>query len=314
MPSPQEKLEVLKAFALADALGMPFEEFGAEGIPKTPLDLLRRAVKGGGALDQVFGVISDDTSMFLLTMDAFLVSGGSRPAFLERLVKNLCDFFENGAFTSEGRLFDIGVTTQIAVQRLLKGVPPSHSGEDGFEACGNGPLPRALALGVLLAGEKGKDRLLGRLAAEATFVTHSHPISVATSVWLAFFVKSLMEKKSERAASIEAFAKSSFHFLVEGFDIRRIYGLRHLLSTPKKGSAFSPHTVQNARAAAEKGQNAFEAAAFAIMDGGDTDSIGALAAGLFAARHGIGDEETRMLLPAIKWPKDCQILFDSLKK
>ena len=77
-----------------------------------------------GTYKQPFGTWSDDTSLTLCLVDS-LITGYN----IHDIAKKYIQFYSKGLWTPYGRVFDIGNTTRIAVNKMM-------SGENVYNAAG----------------------------------------------------------------------------------------------------------------------------------------------------------------------------------
>lgn len=103
----KEKAFVI-GFATGDALGVPVE-FATRGqLQKQPIE----EMIGYGNHWQVPGTWSDDTSLTIATIDSLV--HGYNP---EDIAKNFVEWFDDGKYSANGYVFDIGSTTRFAILR-----------------------------------------------------------------------------------------------------------------------------------------------------------------------------------------------------
>ena len=124
--------------AVGDALGTTLE-FGRN--PSPDRTTWHKEVIGGGPFDLPTGAFTDDTSMALALMQSYLDAGDFDP---ELCGQYFIDWWRDGAFSSSGRCFDIGMATQNALyrfERRCKGDSPYVGDTDAFTS-GNGGIMR----------------------------------------------------------------------------------------------------------------------------------------------------------------------------
>lgn len=168
-PSRQTRLRGgLLGLLVGDALGVPYEFHDAASIPApadiemTPLPGFNRAHPGVPP-----GTWSDDGAQALALFDALL---RDRTLNLDTLATNLLNWYQRGAFTPDGNVFDIGLQTRQAFYALGAGIQPSIAGPNGERDNGNGSLMRCLPV-VLTATSRDEAVLLAR---KQSLVTHGH--------------------------------------------------------------------------------------------------------------------------------------------
>lgn len=167
--SPQARLRGgLFGLLIGDALGVPYEFHNAASIPPlheiemTPPPGFERAHDGVPP-----GTWSDDGAQALALLDALLQDVELN---LDRFASNLLNWFHRGAFTADGKVFDVGLQTQRAFQALHSGADPATAGPKDEHDNGNGSLMRCLPV-VMVASSR--DHAI-RLARKQSLVTHGH--------------------------------------------------------------------------------------------------------------------------------------------
>ena len=156
---------------IGDALGVPYEFHSATSIPtpsaiemSPPADFLR-------AHDGVpLGTWSDDGAQTLALFDALL---RDRALDLNTFASNLQNWYRHGAFTPDGKVFDVGLQTQRAMYKLASGIDPALAGPHDDRDNGNGSLMRCLAVVTVASSHEE----VIHLARRQSLVTHGHPRS-----------------------------------------------------------------------------------------------------------------------------------------
>ncbi|KWF76699.1 hypothetical protein WL94_34615 [Burkholderia cepacia] len=158
----------LLGLLIGDALGVPYEFHDAASIPPpaaidmTPPPGFARAHDGVPP-----GTWSDDGAQALALLDALL---RERDLNLDTFAGNLLDWFHRGAFTPDGRVFDVGLQTQRAFHALAAGAAPASAGPRDERDNGNGSLMRCFP--VVMVAASYDDAI--RLAHKQSVVTHGH--------------------------------------------------------------------------------------------------------------------------------------------
>ena len=102
----------LFGFCVGDALGVPVEFSDRCKRKADPV----REMRAYGTYHQPAGTWSDDTSLMLCLIDA--VNQGYS---IQKAADNFVDFYKNGAFTPYGEVFDIGISTREAIEKMCGG-------------------------------------------------------------------------------------------------------------------------------------------------------------------------------------------------
>ncbi len=159
----------LIGFAVGDALGVPVEFTSREQRKLDPVTGMR----GFGTHHQPAGTWSDDTSMTICQTHSLIEKGIDYEDLMARFV----DWAKNGNYTAGGVVFDIGNTTNAAIENFLRGVPALRSGCAGDNACGNGSLMRIMPLALYLEakyGNRSLDERTAEIIHNVSSCTHSH--------------------------------------------------------------------------------------------------------------------------------------------
>lgn len=155
----------LFGLAVGDALGVPVEFQGRAARRGDPVTGMRAY----GTHHQPAGTWSDDASLTFCLAEALADGYGVR-----RLADHCARWYEDAFWTPHGKVFDIGITTREALQRL-KNVPKNASplvgGRDEMSN-GNGSLMRILPLAFYQPDAPLPVRF--QCIADASAVTHGH--------------------------------------------------------------------------------------------------------------------------------------------
>ena len=149
----------LLGLAAGDAVGTSVE-FARRGSFTPLTDMV-----GGGPFHLKPGQWTDDTSMALCLASSLV----ERRGFDARdQMERYWDWYRNGTFSSTGRCFDIGGTTQQALQRFKETGEPFSGSTDPYSA-GNGSIMRLAP--VAMAYYPDRD-FVWHYAAESSRTTH----------------------------------------------------------------------------------------------------------------------------------------------
>lgn len=175
----QAKLEAaVYGEAVGDALGVPYEFQGRDTFTCTDM-------VGGGFHRQPAGTFSDDSSMMLATLDSLNHRGGHVDA--EDMLDRFRKWRNDGAYTADGTVFDVGGTTSRALR--------SGHGGDRESDNGNGSLMRIIPLAFF---DVSDDEIRA-----ASAVTHAHGISTEACVTYVRFARLLLDGRSPKDAASE---------------------------------------------------------------------------------------------------------------
>ena len=171
-------------FAVADALGVPVEFSSREERRLDPVYEMR----SGGTHGQPAGTWSDDTSMTLCMIHSLIEKGIDYDDQMLRFV----DWMINGNYTANGEVFDIGGTTQHAINNYRHGKPVLKCGDPDEDACGNGSLMRIMPLAIYLQSQYDKlsfDDFCADIIHKASDCTHaSRRCEMACGIYTAVII------------------------------------------------------------------------------------------------------------------------------
>jgi poly(ADP-ribose) glycohydrolase ARH3 len=266
---------LLGTFA-GDALGMPFEGAPPAAIPERLVMLDARLGRGS---------YTDDTEMAIALAESLLENGNINAEALGRAFADAHD---------PRRGYGPGTTEVLRLVR--SGVHPHDAAGSlfgGEGSRGNGAAMRVAPVAVRYAGDRAG---VAKAAGESARVTHAHPLAVDAAVAQATAIAAALVGEAPldaaRAAATTAELKA-----------RLIEAARLLDSTPEPaevavalGNQPTGHESVPAAIYSAAAHDSVEAAiTFAVRCGGDTDTIGAMAGAIAAARAGAGAIPSRWL-------------------
>ena len=262
----------LLGLAVGDALGVPVE-FMRPGT----FDLITEMV-GGGPHGLMPGEWTDDTSMALCLAESLIERQGFDAVDqLQRYVR----WWRNGHLSSTGLCFDIGITTQAALESFQSTGEPA--GLTSLDSAGNGsimrlaPVPMFYALSMPDAVE---------FAARSSATTHASEEAVSACRYLAaVIVKALWGSSKE-----EILAPAVTDELSDG--VKRVaFGSFRIFSPPQiRGSGYVVESLEAALWAFHNSDSFADGLSMAVNLGEDSDTTGAVygqVAGAFYGAHTI---------------------------
>jgi ADP-ribosylglycohydrolase len=177
---------LLFGLAVGDALGVPVEFRPRGSFHVTDM-------QGYGSHNQPPGTWSDDTSLALCLADS--LAHGFAP---DSLARNFIQWRDEAAFTAYGEVFDIGISTAKAINRLKEGAAPENAGCAGVNENGNGSLMRIAPLVFYLAGKPEAERF--SITRAVSSITHAHAWSVAACFIYLEYLLELLGSTDKAAA------------------------------------------------------------------------------------------------------------------
>ncbi len=232
--------DALYGFAVGDALGVPYE-FRSRG------SFTCRGMVGYGTHVQEKGTFSDDTSMTLATADSIRICGMINP---DDIMQRFLLWLNEGKYSPDNRVFDIGNTTLRALERY-DGTTPFCGGKRESDN-GNGSLMRILPL-AFVPGVTDKE------IAAVSSLTHAHEMSISYCI------------RYVRLAGA----------LINGDDVIFEY------ENPIRSSGFVRDTFNAVMYALATTSSYEECVLKAVNLGDDTDTVAAIAGGLAGIKYGL---------------------------
>ncbi|TPI14520.1 ADP-ribosylglycohydrolase family protein [Mesorhizobium sp. B4-1-3] len=285
--------------ALGDALGMPTQLLSPARIAALyghVEDFVAPAADHPVSKGLPAGAITDDTEQALL-LGHILVESGERfdhPRWVNALLDWERDVKARGSYDL------LGPSTKRAIDAINSGVPAEEAGRGGDT---NGAAMRIAPVGIMMPPEP-LDALVAKVA-ETCRATHNTSIAIASASAVAAAVSLGISGGDWRAASGHAVAAARLgaalgHWVTGGDIAARIGWARELVRGKAEKEAIelivdlvgtgvaSQESVPAAFAVLEVAQgDTWRAAVIAANLGGDTDTIGAIAAGMAGACAGL---------------------------
>lgn len=280
-------------FSLADALGVPVEFKSRELLKKNPVkDML-----GYGTHHQKEGTWSDDSSLAFCLADS-LTQGYD----LKDIASKFVDWKNEKIWTPHGFVFDIGIQTQNAINRLETII----SNQD-FESLsflkyetdeytnGNGALMRIFPLIFYIKGKEIKEQF--DIIREVSSLTHGHIRSAIACLIYLKFVEFLLEGYPIRTSykkmqyAIQLFFKE--HNISERevvqFDNIINNDIASYLEQEIRSSGYVIHTLEASLWCLLNTTSYLEAVFKAINLGDDTDTTATVVGSVAAYIYGLDD-------------------------
>lgn len=259
--------DAIMGLVVGDALGVPFEFCQRDTFEAT-------GMTGYGTHNQPVGTWSDDSSMTLATI-ASLVDCGEID--LEDIIAAFAQWFKYKRFTPYGEVFDIGITTRMAIDRWLDGYTEDQCGLRSMLDNGNGSLMRILPL-AFVPGVTTED------ICAVSALTHAHKISkVACDIYIDVAKSLLAGHDVHYSINLAALTHTPAEFV-------RLLHLNTLRRDEIKSTGYVVDTLEAALWCLLKTDNYRDCVLTAVNLGGDTDTIAAVAGGLAGILYGIGGE------------------------
>lgn len=283
MKSKNHLQNILYGVAVGDMLGVPVEFKSRDYLKQNPVNTIR----GFGTHDVRAGVWSDDSSLTFCLAESI-----NEGLDLQQLANKFIAWKNENYWTPEGEVFDIGIATSIAIDRLANGVNPELAG--GIEEFdnGNGSLMRILPLVLYCKDKTIFERF--QITKQVSSLTHRHIRSVIGCFYYLEFAKQIMGGKNKfeiyqnLKTEVTDFLKS-LNINLSEIEIHNrllngnIYELRE---DEIKSSGYVVHTLEASIWCLLTTDNYVDAVLKAVNLGEDTDTTGAVTGGLAGMLYG----------------------------
>jgi ADP-ribosyl-[dinitrogen reductase] hydrolase len=272
--------------AIGDAMGATNEFKTREAILETGIvsDLV-----GGGWLNLEPGEITDDTEMTLCILEAY--ADGYN---LERVAQNFTTWLDS-------KPKDIGNLTRAALQELKRGKSPRDAGRIAWEAsghtsAGNGAIMRACPTALLRHNDR-EARVVETI--EIARITHWDQRAIEAAIWLNAALAALCNdaihtEALDYAKDEIAFARAHNDWKAPSDDVLQWVSVAPTLEA-KQLDTSGYALAQVAAWTLHSAQNFHDGLVLAINQGGDADTIGAVAGALLGAKFGVSSIPTNWL-------------------
>jgi ADP-ribosyl-[dinitrogen reductase] hydrolase len=284
----RSNLEKIKAalfgLAVGDALGVPIEFMSREYLKARPLVEM---IGYGTYKNEPPGTFSDDSSLTFCLVEELILGYD-----LKKLADLFIDWFDNKYWTATGSVFDVGIATNAAIDRLKSGIQPELAGGMGEASNGNGSLMRILPLVFYIQDKQIKERF--QITKEVSSLTHAHIRSVIGCFYYLEFARLVIngEEKfsiySKLQQEIPAFLNSLSINPAEisRFDRLLKNNIANLNSDQIQSSGYVIHTLESSIWSLLTTDNYQDAVLKSINLGDDTDTTGAVMGGLAGLVYG----------------------------
>lgn len=275
--------DILFGLAVGDALGVPVEFMSREEIASNPVTDMREF----GTHGQPKGTWSDDASL------AFCLAESLTKGYdIQDIADNLFRWKYNNLWTARGKVFDIGIATSSAIDRIAKRGNPIECGGADVSSNGNGSLMRILPLLPELKGLNIEETF--KKISDVSSITHRHPISLISCFYYMEYARCLITGFDRFEAY--HFLKRHFITMAEGmgFTDDVIYYLSRLTEEnifdypmdKIHSSGFVVHSLEASIYNLLTTNSYSEAVLQAVNMGQDTDTTAAITGGLAGMIYG----------------------------
>ena len=262
---------------IGDAVGVPAEFISRSELAEHPII----DMTGYGTHYQRPGTWSDDSSLALCTLDS--LAGGID--YLD-MMDRFRSWVELGMYTPYGKVFDIGLATDQAIDQYIRDVPVLQCGGTDEYNNGNGSLMRILPLAFYFKAKQISYGQAMEITADVSSLTHAHLRSkMACQIYITIALH-LLEGQSLEHGIKEGLAEAkdfcTQRSLVEASHFQRIFR-DDFASTPVDEINSTGYVVDTLEAAIWcllNTKSYKECILKAVNLGDDTDTTASVAGGL----------------------------------
>lgn len=268
-------------FCIGDMLGVPVEFSTREERDNDEVKELRAY----GTYHQPFGAWSDDTSLMLGLIDAF-----NNGFSMDKLAENFVSYYKNGKFTPNGEMFDIGISTKNAIEKIIQGMEPVKCGGSSEMDNGNGSLMRILPL-AYLENEYDEVQII-KLVENVSSITHAHNRSKLACIIYVEYALQLIQGKEKLEAyeeTIEFISKNCNE--VYSNELKNFENIlnKNIFNFKREEIKSTGYVIDTLEAVLWLffNKNSYEEMVLGAVNlGGDTDTIAAIVGGIAGIYYG----------------------------
>lgn len=283
---PNNLQKILLGVATGDALGVPVEFKPRFYFQENPVTEMLEY----GTYNQQKGTWSDDTSLTLCLAESI-----KEGLDLDKLAQKFIAWKNDNYWTARGWVFDIGIGTRMAIERLENGVEPELAGGTNETENGNGSLMRILPLITYIKDLDIDERF--DWTKKVSSLTHGHIRSIMACFYYLEFAKKIMDGKEKFQAYQELQIEVLEYFRSGNIDREEIELFKRLLEqdisqideVDIKSSGYVIDTLEASIWCLLTTSNYKEAVLKAVNLGNDTDTTGAVTGGLAVLVYGTND-------------------------
>lgn len=262
--------------AVGDAYGVPYEF-------KEKSEILfsgEHKMVGYGSHMQPIGTWSDDTSLTLCLLDNL-----DKEIDYEKIMKSFVVWYKEGAYSVDGKCFDIGRGTKKAIDSYIKGVAPIKCGSKKIYNNGNGSLMRILPLAYYFYcnGKRIDKNIIKNISA----LTHGNSIAImACELYVEIAYRLLCGEGIYEAYKETINDNKDYWNLRHINEINSLDGIETMKYESLSGSGYVISTLQSALWTVLNTASYEGCILSAVKIGGDTDTIAAIAGGIAGIIYG----------------------------
>lgn len=277
MSSKNFSKNILIGASVGDALGVPVEFKSRQHLKTNPVT----DIMGFGTYDKPAGTFSDDSSMMFCLAES-LVEGYD----VNDIAENFQKWMHEGYWTADGEVFDVGIATRKAINRLRVVKHPTEAGSTAERDNGNGSLMRILPLAVYAKDLSIDERC--EIVKQVSSITHAHSRSVLACIYYIEFALNILEAETIEEAYLNTnfwlriYLEENTEYQTESIYFERILNgsLLELSENEIKSSGYVIDSLEAAIWCLLHSNSYEECILKAVNLGEDTDTIACIAGGI----------------------------------
>ena len=277
MSSKNFSKNILIGASVGDALGVPVEFKSRQHLKTNPVT----DIMGFGTYDKPAGTFSDDSSMMFCLAES-LVEGYD----VNDIAENFQKWMHEGYWTADGEVFDVGIATRKAINRLRVVKHPTEAGSTAERDNGNGSLMRILPLAVYAKDLSIDERC--EIVKQVSSITHAHSRSVLACIYYIEFALNILEAETIEEAYLNTnfwlriYLEENTEYQTESIFFERILNgsLLELSENEIKSSGYVIDSLEAAIWCLLHSNSYEECILKAVNLGEDTDTIACIAGGI----------------------------------
>ena len=296
----------LIGLAVGDALGCTGEFKVRDSYP------LITDMVGGGAFNLKPGEWTDDTSMAYALGDSIRTTGFDPHAQL----KCYADWYQNGAYSSTGQCFDIGVSTATAIRNWIK--ERKIVNNDDFLSCGNGSIMRLAPVAIHYCTSESFSpqyiEFLNKLR-ESSITTHAYQTPVDACVGLGVIMNRMFYLDDKQTClDFHCYPTDMYGIMDE--DIAKVLEGSYLTKKRSeiKSTGYCVDTLEAALWCFQMTRSFKEAVLLAANLGDDADTVAAVTGQIAGAFYGYSAIPSEWLVVLAQEQDLVQLAKDLYKK
>ena len=302
----------LFGLAIGDALGVPVEFQSRAYLKQNPVE----DMKGYGAHNQPVGTWSDDSSLTFCLVESLCLGYN-----LKDISHKFLRWYRAEIWTPHGEVFDIGIATSKAINKIANGTDPVLCGGNNEADNGNGSLMRILPLLFYLRNEDNLQVIFNKVQ-EVSAITHAHFRSVFACFIYIIYGLELLKGYDKKAAYQNTQVTVKKFIAQNDFDTNEIDLFERIFNSDIAtvheheiySSGYVLHSLEASLWCVLTTESYQDAVLKAVNLGEDTDTTAAIAGGLAGLIYGfesIPQEWMKVLVKRTEIEKLCEQLDEA---